>query len=551
MKNIKYIYELEDILYRPSSNYCLLPNTPITKSNRLTVVEWLFNVHKKFQLKNIVFQLAVTVIDAYVSLVSEKNIITNEDIQGVSLACFMLANDALTLHPQDLSDYTYLTDGAYTDKDLLKYKEQVLVRLDGYVFRPTVVVFLGEYVHEILYDKDPSMPYSDFAKLSYFSSSLMIYKPSLISLAIIYLLTESIEITPDISPICKKLITLLKTIETSKSVDKQIKNTALSIKAHIKKECPAKYEKFKKDGNFDKIIENNLTNNFDNFEKLDQIGEGAFSTVFKARKDEIIYAVKQINSPNDIVEISILKLLHTFDKIFPLNDGMYITSIEGFKMNTTRSKGGSFLFEEFGEFDLKKAVTEKLINYDSDSILSYFDSLLKALRCCEKYDVIHGDVKPENIVWFDSVKGFKLIDFSSSVPFSSFVKLPSIITTISYRAPEIFTSVREEFCTTKIDIWSMGLVFLFLTQIRNTGVPKQFYEIIISRKLNFDANLMELFFGDSGRVLKPRSLEIFNNLFEPDEKYKKFILSMLKVDPDERPNANECLSNIDKYIKMK
>lgn len=70
--------------------------------------------------------------------------------------------------------------------------------------------------------------------------------------------------------------------------------------------------------------------------------------------------------------------------------------------------------------------------------------------------VIHRDIKPDNIL-FDSRCTAKIGDFGlSKARSSSQSQVDSFAGTIEYMAPEI---LKEEKYDSKIDIWSLGVVF--------------------------------------------------------------------------------------------
>mmetsp|Transcript_25392 Transcript_25392/g.35148 ORF Transcript_25392/g.35148 Transcript_25392/m.35148 type:complete len:1052 (-) Transcript_25392:71-3226(-) len=84
----------------------------------------------------------------------------------------------------------------------------------------------------------------------------------------------------------------------------------------------------------------------------------------------------------------------------------------------------------------------------------YFKQLTQALRYCHKHSVIHGDIKPENVM-VNRFGGIKLIDFG----FSYFVqdtsqKIAIIGGTTSYAPPERYMSFAW-------DVWSLG-IFLYV-----------------------------------------------------------------------------------------
>ena len=73
----------------------------------------------------------------------------------------------------------------------------------------------------------------------------------------------------------------------------------------------------------------------------------------------------------------------------------------------------AFVFTEIGEFSLYDAIKNKIIPTDFKSMISYFKNLLSGLVCCMNNDLIHGDLKPENVVWVNSAerRSFKIYRF--------------------------------------------------------------------------------------------------------------------------------------------
>ena len=123
---------------------------------------------------------------------------------------------------------------------------------------------------------------------------------------------------------------------------------------------------------------------------------------------------------------------------------------------------------EYYKFNLQNE-SEKFFTIPTLKILSR--QILEALDFIHSLDIIHCDVKPENImVKSYSQPAFKIIDLGSSC--FSHDHLSSYVQSRAYRAPEVLLESRYD---SKIDIWSFGLVLceLFLGKplIKNGPVP--------------------------------------------------------------------------------
>ena len=80
--------------------------------------------------------------------------------------------------------------------------------------------------------------------------------------------------------------------------------------------------------------------------------------------------------------------------------------------------------------------------------------MLRGLAYIHSLDIIHCDIKPENVV-LEDVKEVrvKLIDFGSSCFTSD--ALTSYVQSRSYRAPEVILGCPYD---QRIDVWSLGAV---------------------------------------------------------------------------------------------
>lgn len=198
------------------------------------------------------------------------------------------------------------------------------------------------------------------------------------------------------------------------------------------------------------------------YEVLEFIGRGTFGQVVKClRKDSgELVAIKILkNHPNYArqgqVEIQILAHLSSESS----DKHNFVKALECFKhQNHT-----CLVFEilEKNLFDYLK--TNKYAPMPLNHIRPILQQVLIALIKLAELDVIHADIKPENIMLVNpSLEPFrvKLIDFGSAT-YTSRALDNTYLQSRYYRAPEVILGVPF---TEKIDIWSLGCVIaeLFL-----------------------------------------------------------------------------------------
>lgn len=86
------------------------------------------------------------------------------------------------------------------------------------------------------------------------------------------------------------------------------------------------------------------------------------------------------------------------------------------------------------------------------AVRSYSQQLLLALRHLKKCNILHADIKPDNILVDDNKSVLKLCDFGSASLITEGEITPYLVSRF-YRAPEIILGLKYDFM---IDLWSAG-----------------------------------------------------------------------------------------------
>lgn len=173
---------------------------------------------------------------------------------------------------------------------------------------------------------------------------------------------------------------------------------------------------------------------------------------------------------------------------------------------------------------------------DTTHAISLFAQLISAVKFLHENGVVHRDLKPENIL-LDQNGTLKVSDFGSSEvikqPWNSDTFYPCCGPSGSqpYIAPECFSD--DDFDGRKSDIWSCGIIFIYMITgqlpwkiARAPHSPNTSY----SASLPTDNNYASFF--TSGNL--PMTLPLVSGKCPKD-----FIMSLLAIDPDRRPFADQ------------
>ncbi|CAL5198419.1 unnamed protein product [Lathyrus oleraceus] len=194
----------------------------------------------------------------------------------------------------------------------------------------------------------------------------------------------------------------------------------------------------------------------DAFEKLDKIGQGTYSSVFRAKEIETgkIVALKKVRFDN--FEPESVRFMAREIMILRRLDHPNIIKLEG--LITSRLSCSIYLVFEYMEHDVTGLLSKPEINFTESQIKCYMKQLLSGLEHCHSRGVMHRDIKGSNLLVNNEgilkVADFGLANFCNS---GSKQPLTSRVVTLWYRPPELLLGSTDY--GPSVDIWSVGCVF--------------------------------------------------------------------------------------------
>ncbi|XP_017227312.1 probable serine/threonine-protein kinase At1g54610 [Daucus carota subsp. sativus] len=291
-------------------------------------------------------------------------------------------------------------------------------------------------------------------------------------------------------------------------------------------------------------LEGWLPRRADSFEKIDKIGQGTYSNVYKAR-DNItgkIVALKKVRFDN--LEPESVKFMAREIVILRRLDHPNVIKLEG--LVTSRMSCSLYLVFEYMEHDLAGLAASPGVKFTVEQVKCYMQQLLSGLEHCHKRNVLHRDIKGSNLL-LDNGGILKIADFGLATVFNPKHKHPmtSRVVTLWYRPPELLLGATDY--SVGIDLWSAGCILAELL----AGKP-----IMPGRTEVEQLHKIYKLCGSPSDEYWKKSKLPNATLFRPREPYKRcisetfkafppsslpLIETLLAIDPAERKTATHAL----------
>jgi cyclin-dependent kinase-like len=277
------------------------------------------------------------------------------------------------------------------------------------------------------------------------------------------------------------------------------------------------------------------------YEVLEVVGEGAYGIVYKCRNKETgkYVAIKKFKEVEDeIVKKTMKRELRMLQRMHHEN---IVDFIEAFKR-----KGNLFLVFEYVEKNLLEILQDSPRGLEPKLIRHFMYQLCKAIKYLHNQNVIHRDVKPENLLVNEKMD-LKLCDFGFArlISGSSKERLTDYVATRWYRAPELLLTQGEY--GPEVDYWAVGCIMGELVD-GNPLFPgeNEIDQLHCIQKVlgNFTDEQVYLFYSNpiyNGKELleveKPETLD-WRYLGKLPKNAISFMKGLLELDPKKRLNGN-------------
>ena len=191
-KNPQMVEEYFDDIYNflksiensdlPKDNYMKNVQNDISEKMRKILLDWLIDVHAKFNLLPETLFLTINIIDRYLS----KKSINRKYLQLLGVTAMFLCSKYEDIYPPEVKDFIFMTDNAYTREELVEMESDILEKIQFNMTYPTSLRFLE------IFKKLLNLKEIDFNRCRYLSEIALFdyhcchFSPSLIAATCVY-----------------------------------------------------------------------------------------------------------------------------------------------------------------------------------------------------------------------------------------------------------------------------------------------------------------------------------------------------------------------------
>ncbi|EGR27102.1 serine threonine protein kinase, putative [Ichthyophthirius multifiliis] len=281
---------------------------------------------------------------------------------------------------------------------------------------------------------------------------------------------------------------------------------------------------------------------------LQKCGKGVFSNVCKAEQISTgkVAAIKilrreEIMTQSGEREKEVVQKLNQTDK----NDKKHIVRLK----NIFEHKKHLCLVFEYLAMNLREAlkIYGKGKGFSLEAVRSYAFQIFIALSHLKKNNLIHADLKPDNLLISSDTKTLKMCDFGTALPMEE-TGLIKYIQSRYYRAPEVMLGYPPY---SQIDVWSVGITlyeiytakFLFKGESNNEMI-----KLIMDCRVSKQKYILPIKFGDIPKNdINKLLLANKENVQQENQKkltqFKDLLDKCLQLDPKNRITPEEALKH--------
>ena len=176
----------------PKAGLMLKIQSEITEKMRIMVIDWLIDIHFKFQLFPETLYLAVNIMDRYLAQVN----ILKSKLELVGVTVLFIACKYEEITPPEIKEFQYIGEKIYSKDEIVDMEGKILVALSIELSIISPLRFLERYGRLALFDDKNFFLAKYLLEIALMDYKMLRYPPSQIVCATIFLINKNLNKDP-------------------------------------------------------------------------------------------------------------------------------------------------------------------------------------------------------------------------------------------------------------------------------------------------------------------------------------------------------------------
>ncbi|CAJ1916091.1 unnamed protein product [Sphenostylis stenocarpa] len=190
---IDEIYKFYKLVEHESRPHYYIDSQPeINEKMRAILVDWLIDVHSKFELSLETLYLTINIIDRFLSVKT----VPRRELQLVGISAMLMASKYEEIWPPEVDDFVRLSDRAYTHEQILVMEKIILGKLEWTLTVPTPYVFLVRFIKASVPDQELEIMTHFLSELGLMHYDTLMYSPSMVAASAVFAARCTLNKTP-------------------------------------------------------------------------------------------------------------------------------------------------------------------------------------------------------------------------------------------------------------------------------------------------------------------------------------------------------------------
>lgn len=148
-----------------------MPSQPeINDKMRAILIDWLIEVHNKFELTNETLYLTINIVDRFLA----AETVARRELQCVGMSAMLIASKYEEIWAPEVNDFVQISDRAYEHRHVLVMEKRILGRLEWNITVPTPYVFLARFIKAANTPMDTAVRFLYFVDIGFVLVNLVI-----------------------------------------------------------------------------------------------------------------------------------------------------------------------------------------------------------------------------------------------------------------------------------------------------------------------------------------------------------------------------------------